>query len=390
MATNLEQQNSGNVVVLYMALELSNHGWKLCFSDGNKMRNKAIEAGDLEALEQEIDKSRARFRLATDCRVASVYEAGRDGFWIDRALQASGIENRVVDPASIEVNRKQRRVKTDRVDAEALVRQLIRYDHGEGKALAVVRMPTVAEEDQRRLHRERDRLIKERGAHSARIQSLLVAHGLRQQIGPGLVAALADMKSPAGYALGEDIQTEIRREYVRYDLVDGQIRALERTQRERLKAEEERLQQVVAPGEYGGSEALRQVVRLLKLRGVGQVTGWVLAMEFFSWRAFRNRRELGACAGLTPTPYASGDLQHDQGISKASNRRIRRLLVEVSWLWLRYQPESALSKWYQQRFANSGKRMRRIGIVALARKLLVALWQYVEEGVVPEGAVLSA
>ena len=150
------------------------------------------------------------------------------------------------------------------------------------------------------------------------------------------------------------------------------------------------MQQALAPGENGGSEALRQVIRLLKLRGVGKVSSWVLAMEFFSWRAFRNRRELGACAGLTPTPYASGDLQHDQGISKAGNRRIRRLLVELSWLWLRNQPESALARWYQGRFANGGKRMRRIGIVALARKLLVALWQYVEEGVVPEGAVLSA
>lgn len=390
MATNLKQEESRERVVLYMALELSNRWWKLCFSDGDKMRIKTIVAGDLEALEQEIDKSRARFRLATDCRVTSVYEAGRDGFWIDRALRERGIENRVVDPASIEVNRKQRRVKTDRVDAEALVRLLIRHDHGEQQALAVVRVPTVVEEDQRRLHRERDRLIKERGAHSARIQSLLVAHGLRQPVGPGLVAALAELKSPAGYALGEDIQAEIRREYARYDLVDGQIRALERTQRERLKAEEERMQQVVSPGEHAGSEALRQVVRLLKLRGVGKVSSWVLAMEFFSWRAFRNRREVGACAGLTPTPYASGDLRHDQGISKAGNQRIRRLLVELSWLWLRNQPESALSKWYQQRFANGGKRMRRIGIVALARKLLVALWQYIEEGVVPEGAVLSA
>jgi transposase len=369
---------------------LSNSTWKLGFSDGDKMRIKTVEAGDLEALDQEIGKSRARFRLEADCRVVSVYEAGRDGFWIDRALQARGIENRVVDPASIEVNRKQRRVKTDRVDAESLLRLLIRYDSGERQALAVVRVPTVVEEDQRRLHRERDRLIKERGAHSARIQSLLVAQGLRRKVGPGLLAELAELKSPAGYALGADIQEEIRRESARYELVDGQIHALERTQQERLKAEEARMQNAQAQGENGGSGALRQVARMLKLRGLGPVASWVLAMEFFSWRAFRNRRELGACAGLTPTPYTSGEMQRDLGISKAGNRRIRRLLVEVSWLWLRYQPESALTKWYQQRFANGGNRMRRIGIVALARKLLVALWQYVEEGVVPEGAVLSA
>jgi transposase len=390
MATILKRQDSGNAAVLYLALELSNSTWKLGFSDGDKMRIKTVEAGDLEALDQEIGKSRARFRLEADCRVVSVYEAGRDGFWIDRALQARGIENRVVDPASIEVNRKQRRVKTDRVDAESLLRLLIRYDSGERQALAVVRVPTVVEEDQRRLHRERDRLIKERGAHSARIQSLLVAQGLRRKVGPGLLAELAELKSPAGYALGADIQEEIRRESARYELVDGQIHALERTQQERLKAEEARMQNAQAQGENGGSGALRQVARMLKLRGLGPVASWVLAMEFFSWRAFRNRRELGACAGLTPTPYTSGEMQRDLGISKAGNRRIRRLLVEVSWLWLRYQPESALTKWYQQRFANGGNRMRRIGIVALARKLLVALWQYVEEGVVPEGAVLSA
>lgn len=391
MATTLNWQDSDSGAVLYMALELSNCWWKLCFSDGDKVRIKSIEAGNLEALDQEIAKSRARFRLATDCRVTSVYEAGRDGFWIDRALQGRGIENRVVDPASIEVNRKQRRVKTDRVDAEALVRLLIRHDRGERKALAVVRVPSVEEEDQRRLHRERDRLIKERGAHSARIQSLLVAQGLRRKIGPDLVADLATLQSPAGYPLGADIQEEIRREYARYQLVDGQIKTLERIQQERLKAAVEQVQQTAAPIDPGGSgEALLQVVRLLKLRGVGMVSSWVLVMEFFSWRAFRNRRELGACAGLTPTPYASGDLQHDQGISKAGNRRIRQLLVELSWLWLRHQPDSTLTKWYQQRFAYGSKRMRRIGIVALARKLLVELWQYVEEGVVPDGAVLSA
>jgi transposase len=390
MATVLKVQDSGSAGVLYMALELSNSRWKLGFSDGDKMRLKTIEAGDLEALEQEIDKSRERFRLAGDSRVVSVYEAGRDGFWIDRALQARGIENRVVDPASIEVNRKQRRVKTDRVDAEALVRQLIRHDRGEREALAVVRVPTVEEEDQRRLHRERERLIRERGAHSARIQSLLVAQGLRRKVGPALLAELEALKSPAGYPLGEDIQEEIRREYTRYQLVDGQIQVLERLQRERLKAEEARLQGEAEQAETSHGTALRQVARLLRLRGVGWVTSWVLAMEFFSWRGFRNRRELGACAGLTPTPYSSGDMNRDQGISKAGSRRIRSLMVELSWLWLRYQPDSTLARWYQERFAAGGKRMRRIGIVALARKLLVALWRYVEEGELPKGAVLTA
>lgn len=376
MATALNQQDSGWEQVLYMALELSNSKWKLAFSAGDGIRKKSLDAGDLGALDREIGKAKQRFRLGEDCRVVSVYEAGRDGFWIHRALAGRGIESLVVDSASIEVNRKQRRAKTDNVDVEALIRQLMRFAGGEKRALSVVRVPTVEAEDQRRLHRERQRLLTERGAHSARIQSLLIAHGIRRRVSPQLLEELEELQSPAGYPLGEDLKAEIRREYERYRLAHEQILGLERTQRERLEAEP--------------SGALQQVSSLLQLRGVGQVTSWVLVMEFFAWRGFRNRRELAACAGLTPTPYSSGEMVRDQGISKAGNRRIRTLLVELSWLWLRYQPNSALTLWYQERFAVGGKRMRRIGIVALARKLLVALWRYVEHGEIPQGAVLSA
>jgi len=376
MATVLKQQDNGWEQVLYMALELSSRKWKLAFSAGEGIRKKSIDAGDLAALDGEIGKAKQRFRLSEDCRVVSVYEAGRDGFWIHRALEERGIESLVVDSASIEVNRKRRRLKTDTVDAEALVRQLMRFAGGEKRALAVVRVPTVEAEDQRRLHRERERVLKERGAHSARIQSLLIAQGIRRRVTPELVEELEELRSPAGYPLGEDLKGEIRREYERYRLAHEQLLGLERTQRERLAADP--------------SGALQQVASLRQLRGVGWVTSWVLVMELFAWRGFRNRKELAACAGLTPTPYSSGDMERDQGISKAGNRRIRALLVELSWLWLRYQPHSALTLWYQTRFAGGGKRMRRIGIVALARKLLVVLWRYVEHGEIPQGAVLSA
>ncbi len=376
MAKTLVGQDNGNEMVLLLALELSNSKWVLGFSDGEKIRRKTISAGMLEVLETEIVKAKERFRLPTDCQVVSVYEAGRDGFWIHRALEGMGIESLVVDSSSIEVNRKQRRAKTDRVDVEKLLQQLKRYLDGDRKALSVVRVPTVEDEDRRRLHRERERLIEERGAHRVRIQSLLVAQGIRRKVGPELLEELDQLVSPAGYPLGEDLKEEIRREYERYRLVHEQVLLLERTQRERV--------------ENGSGDALDQVRQLLQLRGVGKVSSWVLAMEFFSWREFRNRKELAACAGLTPTPYTSGDMVRDQGISKAGSRRIRSLMVELSWLWLRYQPDSTLAKWFQKRFGSGGKRMRRIGIVALARKLLVALWRYVEHGEVPEGATLSA
>ena len=359
-----------------MALELSNKRWKLGFSNGERQRQVTIEAGDWMSLHEQIARAREKLGLATDCRIVSCYEAGRDGFWIHRALLDEGIENVVLDSASIEVNRRQRRAKSDKVDVKALLRLLQRYWQGERGMLSVVRVPTVEEEDQRRLHRERERLLKERGSHSARIKSLLVAHGLRLQVGADFLHQLEVARGGLGYALGSDLKAELVREYERYRVVDEQIRGLEAEQKARAQA--------------GLGDALEQVNRLMQLKSVGWQSSWVLVMEFFAWRAFRNQRQVAACAGLTPTPYSSGDSEREQGISKAGNRRVRTLMIELSWLWLRYQPGSALSQWFQRRFAGGGKRMRRIGIVALARKLLIALWRYVTDGVIPEGAVLKA
>ena len=375
MAAVLNGKDNANEEILYMALELSNKKWKLGFSDGTKQRLVTIEAGDWLALHSQIERAKEKFKLAQACRVISCYEAGRDGFWIHRRLLEDGIENLVIDSSSIEVNRRKRRTKTDGVDVKGLLRLLLRYYGGEREVMSVVRVPTVEEEDQRRLHRERERLIKERGSHSARIKSLLVAHGLRLEIRSDFLEQLAAAQSGAGYALGEELKAELRREYERYCLVHEQIKVLEAAQRARVEEPE--------------GQAMAQIALLLQLKGVGQQSSWLLVMEFFCWRAFRNQRQLGSCAGLTPTPYSSGDSEREQGISKAGNRRVRQLMIELSWLWLRYQPHSALTQWFKTRFAHGGKRMRRIGIVAVARRLLIALWRYVEEGLVPEGAVFK-
>src|SRR3972149_2059107 len=317
MTTILQGQDSATGQVLYMALELSNKKWRLGFSNAVKTREVTIEAGDLGGLGKQIALAREKLKLAADCRVVSCYEAGRDGFWLHRYLVGEGIENRVVDSASIEVNRRQRRTKTDSVDVQSLLRLLLRYIGGDRKAMSVIRVPTIEEEDLRRLHRERERLVKERGAHSARIKSLLVAHGVRIEMSADFLNRLERFESAAGYALGEDLKGEIRRGFERYALLVKQIDVLESQQRQRAAQ--------VNDGVLG------EVNRLMLLKSVGWQTSWVLVMEFFGWRECRNRRELGACVGLTPTPCSSGESEREQGISKAGNRRGRRLMGEVGW-----------------------------------------------------------
>jgi len=377
MTAILNSNHSASESVLYMAMELSNKNWKLGFSGGEKNRIKTIASGDWKALRLEIEQAKSKFKLSSDCHIVSCYEAGRDGFWIHRALIADGIENHVLDSASIEVSRRKKLVKTDRVDVIALLRLIMRYMNGETTALHTIRIPTVEEEDGRRLDRERDRLIKERGAHSARIKSLLVLHGVRLNKLSDLPRLLVGAKAAViGYDLPADLKSELEREYERYELTNKQIKHLEQLQIKRAEAD--------------NIPAMQNIQQLRSLKGVGWQSSWILTMEFFNWRQFKNAKQLGACAGLTPTPYDSGDSTREQGISKAGNKRIRKLMIELSWLWLRHQPDSQLSQWYEKRFGSGGKRMRRIGIVAVARKLLIALWRYLEHGVLPEGAVLSS
>lgn len=379
METTRAHQAYCGAKVLYMALELSAKKWVVLFSDGSRGRRRVtVEAHDCAGLVEQVVLAKTKFRLAADAAVVSCYEAGRDGFWIHRWLVSAGIDNRVVDSASIQVPQRLKRVKTDRVDVEQLMTMLLRSCGGEPDVWSVVRVPTVAEEDGRRLQRERSRLLGERTAHSNRIHSLLVTQGVQVPLNEGFIQALPEVRCWDGAALAPELQAELARQWSRYQLVDRQIAALEALQRQRL-------------AQKHPAGAVAQMRQLMLLRSVGVQSAWTLAAELFSWRGIRNRREVAALVGLTPTPYTSGDSAREQGISKAGNRRVRAALIELAWCWLRYQPQSALSLWYERRFGNTGsKRSRRIGIVALARKLLVALWRYLEYGVVPDGAELKA
>jgi transposase len=372
----LKKDGSTKTAVLHVAFELSNSKWKLGFSDGNKMRFKNIDARNLEQLEEEIEKAKSRFSLDDDVRIVSCYEAGRDGFWLHRYLLSHGIENVVVDSSSIEVNRRKRRAKTDRIDARKLLRMLMRYHGGERKLWSVVRVPGVKAEDGRQLGRELESLNKERTRHRSRIRGLLIREGLevKNPSGKRFLEELDSLCTWDGKGLPGDFKARIVREYERLRMVEEQMGMLRKERETRVGSAD--------------TLSMRKVAQLRTLYGIGVTSSWEFVMEMFGWREFRNRREVGAFAGLTPTPYDSGGSQREQGISKASRGRIRALNIQIAWGWLRFQPQSKLSLWYQERFAGGGKRMRRIGIVAVARKLLIDLWRYLEYGVVPEGARL--
>ena len=364
--------------ILYLALELSNTKWKLAFSNGSKNRLVTINARDLIRFHQEVNESRKRLGLASNGQIMSCYEAGRDGFWIHRFLADGGIENIVVDSASIEVNRRHRRAKTDRLDAGKLVRMLMRYHGGEKKIWAVVRVPSVADEDARQLHRDLQVLKREKTMHCSRISGLLVQHGIhiKNPCRRNLSKILSSACCWNGQPVPAELRVRIDREFERLQMVTEQIKFLEKEREMRLKDPK--------------AINLQQVVKLQRLRGIGTQSSWLFVMEFFGWRQFRNRREVAALSGLAPTPYDSGSRSRDLGISKAGNPRVRTMSIEIAWAWLRFQPESKLSRWFEERFAAGGKRMRRIGIVAVARRLLIDLWRYLEKDIVPEGAVLKS
>lgn len=360
---------------LYVALELSSKQWKLAFTTqlGQNPRQRCVAAGNLPGLLQEIDLAKARLKLDPQAQVHSCYEAGRDGFWIHRFLQREGIDNVVIDPSSIEVNRRARRAKTDRIDALRMVALLCRYHEGDKHAFRMVRVPSVAEEDRRQLHRDLQEMKAQRTQHSNRIQSLLVTLGLDLEVNADFAEQLPQLRDYNGDAVPAAMQERLLREHQRWELVDQQIRQAQRQQRQEIR--------------QGTDPVLQGVRQLLSLKGVGVVGAWVLVQELFSWRQIDNRRELAALVGLTPVPYQSGDSCTEQGISKAGNRRVRSLMIELAWSWLRWQPQSELSQWFQKRFAQ-GRRARKVGIVALARKLLIALWRYWRDGEVPPGAVI--
>ena len=363
---------------LHLAFELSESKWKLGFSDGKKMRFRSITVRNLEQLDEEIEKARERFKLKGEIRILSCYEAGRDGFWLHRYLSSCGIENVVVDSSSIEVNRRKRRTKTDRIDARKLLQMLMRYHGGERKLWSVVNVPSVEAEDGRQLNRELEALNKERTMHRARIRGLLIQQGLevRNPSGKKFLEELASLRTWDDKEIPEDLKERVVREHERLRQVEDQMRLLRKERERRVESR--------------ANASLRMVSQLRTLYGIGVTSSWDFVMEMYGWRKFRNRKEVGAFPGLTPTPYDSGGSQREQGISKTGRGRIRALSIQIAWSWLRFQPQSKLALWFWERFGHGGKRMRKIGIVAVARRLLIDLWRYLQYGVIPEGARLRA
>lgn len=366
---------------LLLALDLGNTTWKLGCRVGGPARParlRTLPARDLNALAAEIAAAKRRFGLADDAPVVSCYEAGRDGFWLHRALTSLDVANLIVDSASIDRNARGRQAKSDRLDTSALLEKLGRHVAGELGVWSVVHVPSIADEDRRQLHRELTTLTWERTRLVNRIKGLLALHGV-VLTRRGLPRHLpADLHGWNGAPLPPEALARLEREWRRLVFVRREVVALVRERRNRLRTNDPT------------DPALPIVRRLMALRAIGEVGAWVYATEFFAWRQFRNRRQVGAAAGLCSTLRSSGDMSREQGISKAGNRYLRALAIELAWSWLRRQPTSALSQWYQRRYATGGPRLRRIGIVALARKLLIALWRYLETDRLPEGAQLKA
>jgi transposase len=362
---------------LYLAFELGHSEWKLGFSIGlgQAARQRKVQAGDLVGLEAEIRRAKERFKVAETTRVVSCYEAGRDGFWLHRYLVSQGVDNRVVDSASIEVNRRAKRAKTDSLDVQKLLTMLIRSDHGEEKVWSVVHVPSVEAEDSRHLHRQLSAFKADRTRHSNRIKGMLVGQGVRLPVEADFLERIEQVRLWDGGALLPGLQARLKREFAGYQFVTQQVQELEAERRQLLR--------------HSTEPSVEQVRRLLQLRGVGENSAWLFVMEFFGWREFRTRRQVGGLAGLTPTPYQSSEQSREQGIDKAGNSPIRSMAIEIAWGWLRHQPDSDLSRWFQKRFGQGSKRLRKIGIVALARKLLIALWRYLAYGEMPAGAQLK-
>lgn len=373
-ATHAKKFTTTAVPVLYLAFELSWGSWELFFTVGAAQppRKRGVKARDTLAVAHEIERAKRRFGLPQDAKVISCYEAGRDGFWLHRWLTEVGVENLVVDSASIEVNRRKRRAKSDHLDGTKLVSMLIRWHTGEKKVWSVVHVPSAGAEDGRQLHRELIQLKCERTEHTNRIKGLFASVGLKVAINDQLPTRLDKLRLWDGSRVPPALRERILREFERLQLVQAQIRALEAERARQIREER--------------SPQGDQTRRLMTLKGIGANGAWVLVREFFGWRQIRHRRELASLAGLTPTPYNSGESRHEQGISKAGNRIVRWMMIQLAWGWLRYQPSSKLSRWFQRRFGKGNSRARKVGIVALARKLLIALWKFLETGEVPAGA----
>jgi transposase len=362
---------------LLLAFELGERTWKLGFTTGfgQRPRLRQVPAGAVDRVLEEIARAKRRLKLPAETPVVSCYEAGREAFWLHRYLVAHGVANHVVDSSSIEVKRRARRAKTDKLDLAGLLNLLARYLAGDRRAWHVVRVPSVAAEDARQLHRTWETVQQDRTRLSSRLQGLLTTQGVRLSITDDFLAQLEAARLWDGTRVPPGLQARLRRVWGQLELLNTQLKELEA----------ERAALPVDPASTTG----RFVTRLPTLRAIGPVGAWVLATEIFGWREIRNARQLGGLVGLVPAPFQSGETEHDQGITRAGNKHVRRLMVQLAWSWRRYQPTSALTRWYEERFGRGSRRQRRIGIVALARKLLIALWRYVVHGEIPEGAIVK-
>ncbi len=380
---SIPTSDAETVVVIYVSIELSKKNWLIGIHTplADKIGLHKVEAGDsagLLALIRRITKKIER-TMGAPVKVLSCYEAGYDGFWLHRVLAEAGIINHVIDPASLQVNRRARRAKTDRIDALGMLRALMAFQRGEEQVFSVVQVPSVEREDARRVHRERERLIKERIQHVNRIKGLLATQGIYdyEPLRRHRRERFEALETAMGTPIPDHLRNEIMRHLQRLELVLEMIRAVE-AQRDS-----------VVQAEPAANESSRKIQHLVRLKAIGPQFATVLVGEVFH-KQFANRRQVASYAGLTPSPFNTGSLVREQGISKAGNPRARTTMIEMAWLWLRYQPHSALSRWFRERVGTGTGRVRRITIVALARKLLIALWRFLESGLLPDGAELKA
>src|SRR5438067_9248044 len=380
-ASSMDTPTAGYCGTIFVAIELSQRSWLVTMHcpDRDKISHHKLEGGDHAGLLTLIERMRERAArtLGAVPAVVSCYEAGYDGFWLHRLLMAAGITNHVFDPASIAVDQRARRVKTDRIDGEKMLRTLMAYLRGEPRVVRIVRVPTPEQEDARRASRDRGRLTKEQTAHTIRINALLRLLGMA--IGNprrrDWLSWLATQRDWQGQAVPPQMLGEIRHEHARLMLVRERLDALAKT-----------------PAQADPTPAAAQMTErselLLRLKCLGPAFATTLTNEVF-YKDFRNRREVASYFGLTPSPWRSGGIDRDQGISKAGNPRARCAAIELAWLWLRHQPDSKLTQEYRRRTLDAGKRIKRVAIMALARKIIVALWCYLTTGLVPEGAMLK-
>lgn len=367
---------------IFVSLELSRSSWVVTalLPGGERMSRHTVPGGDIAGLLDRFSQlwGKAQARTGRHFPIIVIQEAGLDGFWIHRALEKQGVESHVVDPASIATSRRRRRAKTDRLDGETLVRALLAFKRGEPRVCAMVKAPSPEDEDRRRITRERKVLICERVEHVNRIKGLFFTQGIRgyEPLRRDRRARLEELRTGDGRDLPPHLKAQILRELDRLELTLAQIKAVE-AERDAALAEEPQHREMPATAKM-----------LLGIKGIGPEFAALLWSEGL-FRHFDNRRQVAAYAGLAPTPWQSGAVSREQGVSRAGNPRLRSTMIQLAWLWLGHQPQSALTRWFRERVERNGGRLRKTAIVALARKLLVALWKYVSSGVVIEGAAMT-